>query len=73
MFLFTCGHFSFVHAGVRPGTPLQRQSQRDLLWIRDDFPLHEQDFGKAAVHLQTPIYKPDIRSNRINIDTGRVR
>jgi serine/threonine protein phosphatase 1 len=67
---FTCGDFFFVHAGVRPGVALQRQSQRDLLWIRDDFLLHEEDFGKVVVHGHTAIYKPDIRSNRINIDTG---
>jgi serine/threonine protein phosphatase 1 len=67
---FTCGDFFFVHAGVRPGIPLQRQSQRDLLWIRDDFLLHEGDFGMVVVHGHTPIYKPEIRSNRINIDTG---
>jgi serine/threonine protein phosphatase 1 len=67
---FTCGDFFFVHAGVRPGIPLQRQSQRDLLWIRDDFLLHEENFGMVVVHGHTPTYKPDIRSNRINIDTG---
>ena len=67
---FTCGDFFFVHAGVRPGIPLQMQSQRDLLWIRDDFLLHEEDFGMVVVHGHTPLYKPDIRSNRINIDTG---
>jgi serine/threonine protein phosphatase 1 len=67
---FTCGDFFFVHAGVRPGIPLQRQSQRDLLWIRDDFLLHEEGFGMVVVHGHTPLYKPDIRSNRINIDTG---
>jgi serine/threonine protein phosphatase 1 len=67
---FACGDFFFVHAGVRPGVPLQRQSQRDLLWIRDDFLLHEEDFGMVVVHGHTPIYKPEIRSNRINIDTG---
>ena len=67
---FTCGDFFFVHAGARPGVPLQKQSQRDLLWIRDDFLLHEGDFGAVVVHGHTPTYKPDIRSNRINIDTG---
>ena len=67
---FTCGDFFFVHAGVRPGIPLQKQSQRDLLWIRDDFLLHEEDFGTVVVHGHTPVYKPEIRSNRINIDTG---
>jgi serine/threonine protein phosphatase 1 len=67
---FTCGDFFFVHAGVRPGVALQRQSQWDLLWIRDDFLLHEEDFGKVVVHGHTPVYEPDIQSNRINIDTG---
>jgi serine/threonine protein phosphatase 1 len=67
---FSCGDFFFVHAGVRPGIPLWRQSQRDLLWIRDDFLLHEEDFGKVIVHGHTPTQKPDVRPNRINIDTG---
>ena len=67
---FSCGDFFFVHAGVRPGIPLWRQSQRDLLWIRDDFLLHEEDFGKVIVHGHTPTQEPDVRPNRINIDTG---
>lgn len=67
---FTCGDFFFVHAGVRPGIPLSRQCEQDLLWIRDDFLLHEEQFGKVVVHGHTPSHKPDIRANRINIDTG---
>jgi serine/threonine protein phosphatase 1 len=67
---FACGDFFFVHAGVRPGVPLQKQSERDLLWIRDDFLLHEEDFGKIVVHGHTPTHEPEIRPNRINIDTG---
>ena len=67
---FSCGDFFFVHAGVRPGIPLHEQSQHDLLWIRDDFLLHEEDFGKIVVHGHTPTREPEVRSNRINIDTG---
>ena len=67
---FTCGDFFFAHAGVRPGIALQEQSQHDLLWIREDFLLHEEDFGKVVVHGHTPSREPDIRPNRINIDTG---
>lgn len=67
---FSCGEFFFVHAGVRPGIPLAKQSENDLLWIRDDFLLHEEDFGKFIVHGHTPVRDVDIRSNRINIDTG---
>jgi len=67
---FTCGDFFFAHAGVRPGIPLQKQSEQDLLWIRDDFLFHEEDFGKIVVHGHTAAMEPEIRPNRINIDTG---
>ena len=65
-----CGDFFFVHAGVRPRVPLNAQCEADLLWIRDDFLLFEEDFGKIIVHGHTPVREPDVRSNRINIDTG---
>jgi serine/threonine protein phosphatase 1 len=67
---FTCEDFFFAHVGVRPGVPLRQQRRQDLLWIREDFLLHEEDFGKIVVHGHTPAREPDIRPNRINIDTG---
>lgn len=67
---FSCGDFFFVHAGVRPGTPLKQQKEEDLLWIRDDFLLHERDFEKIIVHGHTPVLEPDVRANRINLDIG---
>jgi serine/threonine protein phosphatase 1 len=67
---FSCGDFFFTHAGVRPGVSLRRQREEDLLWIRDEFLESERDFGKFVVHGHTPVPSPDIRSNRINIDTG---
>ena len=67
---FVCGDFFFVHAGVRPSTPLARQVEDDLFWIRDDFLLHEEPFEKIIVHGHTPVREPDVRKNRINIDTG---
>jgi serine/threonine protein phosphatase 1 len=67
---YTCGDFFFTHAGVRPGIPLDEQRDEDLLWIRDDFLFCEEDFSKIVVHGHSPVRAPDIRSNRINIDTG---
>lgn len=67
---FLCGDFFFVHAGVRPGIPLKEQRESDLLWIRNEFLDSDEDFGKFIVHGHTPVRKPDIRPNRINIDTG---
>lgn len=64
----------FVHAGIRPGVPLEQQTRHDLLWIRDDFLDSSVDHGRLVVHGHTPLKggKPDVRPNRINIDTGAV-
>ena len=67
---FSCGDFLFVHAGIRPGVPLRKQREEDLLWIREEFLSCEQRFEKFVVHGHTPVDTTDIRSNRINIDTG---
>jgi serine/threonine protein phosphatase 1 len=67
---FVCGDFFFVHAGVRPGIPLSEQQESDLLWIRNDFLDSDADFGKFIVHGHTPVREPDVRPNRVNIDTG---
>jgi serine/threonine protein phosphatase 1 len=67
---FACGDYFFVHAGVRPGIPLHKQNENDLLWIREDFLESDENFGKLIVHGHTPVPEPDFRPNRINIDTG---
>lgn len=64
------GQYFFVHAGVRPGVPLDRQDQDEMLWIREPFLWSDADFGKIVVHGHTPVEQPEIRHNRINIDTG---
>ena len=64
------GDYYFCHAGVRPGVPLAEQQSSDLLWIRGEFLNFEDSFGKRVVHGHTPVEKPDVRPNRINIDTG---
>jgi serine/threonine protein phosphatase 1 len=67
---FVCGDFFFVHAGVKPGVALARQQEQDMLWIREEFLESNQNFGKYIVHGHTPVQQPDIRRNRVNIDTG---
>jgi calcineurin-like phosphoesterase family protein len=64
------GKYFLCHAGVRPGVPLERQDERDLLWIRNEFLASDVDFGKIVVHGHTPVEAPEVKPNRINIDTG---
>lgn len=64
------GDYVFVHAGLRPGIPLERQSEQDLLWIRDEFLTSNNSFGKVVVHGHTPVETPVKTQNRISVDTG---
>ena len=64
--------YIFVHAGLRPRTPLETQSTEDLLWIRDNFISTKYDFGKRVIFGHTPLKKPLVEPNKIGIDTGAV-
>jgi serine/threonine protein phosphatase 1 len=62
--------YLFVHAGIRPGVSLQRQTAEDLLRIRQPFLYSEAEFAAVVVHGHTPGPAPVLRRNRICIDTG---
>lgn len=64
------GDYFFVHAGLRPGIPLEAQRRRDKLSIRSEFTEMEYDFGMRIVHGHTGVRKPVVTRNRIAIDTG---
>jgi serine/threonine protein phosphatase 1 len=64
------GDYVFVHAGVRPGVPLDQQSEQDLLWIREEFLSDRRLFEAVIVHGHTPVTKPHHDGRRIGIDTG---
>jgi serine/threonine protein phosphatase 1 len=66
------GGYLFVHAGIRPGVPLERQIRHDLMWIREPFLSSKETFGAVVVHGHTPRQEPVVRANRIGIDTGAV-
>lgn len=66
------GPYLFVHAGIRPGVPLDRQSRQDMMWIREPFLSSRADHGVIVVHGHTPKREPIVQPNRIAIDTGAV-
>ncbi len=64
------GDYLFVHAGIRPGIPLDGQRIWDLRWIREPFLGHGADHALFVVHGHTITGEPDTQTNRIGIDTG---
>lgn len=64
------GDYVFVHAGIRPGRKLDRQKPSDLLWIREPFLSDTRPHEKIVVHGHTMVDEPEMRPNRIGIDTG---
>jgi serine/threonine protein phosphatase 1 len=74
-FVDTCrfGDYLFVHAGIRPGVPIDQQLQTDLRWIREPFLFDETDHGCVVVHGHTIKPQVEERPNRIGIDTGAYR
>ena len=64
------GQRFFVHAGIRPGVPLKEQVQPDVFWIRSRFLDSDVDHGRLVVHGHTIVSSPEIRRNRVNLDTG---
>ena len=64
------GDYLFVHAGIRPGRPVENQEPHDLLWIREEFLSSNADHGCCVVHGHSISPEPEVRRNRIGIDTG---
>ena len=64
------GGYAFVHAGLRPGLPLELQVAADLLWIREEFLRSRLDHGHVVVHGHSIKREVEVRPNRIGVDTG---
>ena len=66
--------YVFVHGGLLPGVAPEEQSERDLLWIREDFIAGYR--GKTVVFGHTPTLNIDgstevyVGQDKIGIDTG---
>jgi calcineurin-like phosphoesterase family protein len=62
--------YLFVHAGIRPGITLECQRDVDLMWIGSDFTKSKFNHGYIVVHGHSCKKKPQMKKNRIGIDTG---
>jgi len=63
----------FVHAGINPDAPLDRQDRETVLWTRKHAP-DAFDPGRFIVHGHTPLQShiPELHPHRLNLDTGAV-
>ena len=59
-----------MHAGLRPGVSLEEQSNRDMLWIREEFLEDTAPFAQMIVHGHTPMDAVHYDDRRIGLDTG---
>ncbi|MGW8161653.1 MAG: metallophosphoesterase family protein, partial [Desulfobulbales bacterium] len=62
----------FVHAGLYPGIPIERQDFESLYEMRQVFLESEYDFGKVVVFGHTAFATPLVTKTKIGIDTGAV-
>jgi serine/threonine protein phosphatase 1 len=70
------GHRVYVHAGLMPATPFERQTEETCLWIRERFlraPAHQ--FDAHVVHGHSPQWagkpdmgEPEFLAHRTNLD-----
>lgn len=62
--------YLLVHAGIRPGIPLERQYENDLLRIRRPFLFTPHGLDKCVVFGHTPFRDVLWEQDKIGIDTG---
>lgn len=67
---FIHGRFLCVHAGIRPGVKLEKQTRDDMLWIRKRFIESKKQYSHIVIHGHTIVDTIEIHPNRIAIDTG---
>ncbi|MFD2780179.1 metallophosphoesterase [Novosphingobium pokkalii] len=54
------GDYVFVHAGIRPGVPLDEQVPGDMRWIRGEFIADRSPRDFAVVHGHTIVDEPEL-------------
>ncbi|MGM0499506.1 MAG: metallophosphoesterase family protein [Bacillota bacterium] len=65
--------YIFVHAGIDPTLPLEKQKKHDLIWIRYKFlEAKSEDFKekRTVVAGHTPVAEVKFEDNKILVDTG---
>ena len=67
---FQFGPYLCVHAGIKPRVPIEKQTAKDLRWIRKEFIKYTKPHPFIIVHGHTIVETAQVLPNRIPIDTG---
>lgn len=62
--------YLFIHAGIRPGIPLEKQNEVDMVYIRKDFYMNKHNLPLKIIFGHTEFNEPLVQEDKICIDTG---
>lgn len=62
--------YFFIHAGLRPGVPFDKQAEEDFYYIRGEFIHNKTNFPKKIIFGHTEFNAPLVKEDKICIDTG---
>ena len=62
--------YLFVHAGINPSRPLEKQSEEDLVYIRSRFYESKHNLPQKIIFGHTDFDSPYIADDKIGIDLG---
>ena len=69
-FYYLTDKYLFVHAGINPIYPLERQDEVDLVYIRHKFIYSKHNLPQKIIFGHTEFEKPYIDEGKIGIDLG---
>jgi serine/threonine protein phosphatase 1 len=64
------GDYLFVHAGIRPGKDLRKQTIEDLTMIRDEFIYSPVEMEYRVVFGHSIFETPFVQKDKVGVDTG---
>ena len=69
-FYYLTDKYLFVHAGINPAYPLEKQDEVDLVYIRGKFIYSKHNLPQKIIFGHTEFDKPYIDAGKIGIDLG---
>lgn len=69
-FYYISENYFFIHAGIRIGIPLEKQSPEDMVYIRSEFYKRKHNLPYKIIFGHTEFDEPQIQDDKICIDTG---